>query len=166
MAGDARTFASLLTPAGLKEVKTYADGVGPWKPHLIPSRQVDANHDGKPEDLNGDGKIDLVYVIYAGYGQSNGAPNYTMWPKSFGASTTTNSFDGKGLSRCGISNELNGYEGAFGYNTTTANPTQNFDTAVKYINGIGWSDLKAFSIILPAIPDGCRAPRDMPCTFA
>lgn len=26
----------------------------------------------------------------------------------------------------------------------------------KYINGIGWSDLKAFSIILPAIPDGCR----------
>ena len=57
MAGDARTFASLLTPAGLKEVKTYADGVGPWKPHLIPSRQVDANHDGKPEDLNGDGKI-------------------------------------------------------------------------------------------------------------
>lgn len=58
MAGDARTFASLLTPAGLKEVKTYADGVGPWKPHLIPSRQVDANHDGKPEDLNGDGKID------------------------------------------------------------------------------------------------------------
>ena len=58
VAGDARTFASLLTPAGLKEVKTYADGVGPWKPHLIPSRQVDANHDGKPEDLNGDGKID------------------------------------------------------------------------------------------------------------
>ena len=26
----------------------------------------------------------------------------------------------------------------------------------KYINGIGWSDLKAFSIILPAIPDGYR----------
>ncbi|HEY9208168.1 glycerophosphodiester phosphodiesterase [Acidovorax soli] len=58
VAGDARTFASLLTPAGLKEVKTYADGVGPWKPYLIPSRQVDANSDGKPDDLNGDGKID------------------------------------------------------------------------------------------------------------
>lgn len=58
VAGDARTFASLLTPAGLKEVKTYADGVGPWKPYLIPSKQVDANKDGKPDDLNGDGKID------------------------------------------------------------------------------------------------------------
>ena len=58
VAGDSRTFASLLTPAGLKEIKTYADGIGPWKPYLIPSKQVDANKDGKPDDLNGDGKID------------------------------------------------------------------------------------------------------------
>ncbi len=58
VAGDARTFASLLTPAGLREVKTYADGIGPWKPYLIPSKQVDANNDGKADDLNGDGIID------------------------------------------------------------------------------------------------------------
>ena len=58
VAGDKRTFASLLTPDGLKEVKTYADGIGPWKPYLIPSKQVDANKDGKADDLNGDGKID------------------------------------------------------------------------------------------------------------
>ena len=58
VAGDTRTFASLLTAAGLKEVKTYADGIGPWKPYLIPSKQVDANKDGKADDLNGDGKID------------------------------------------------------------------------------------------------------------
>ena len=58
VAGDSRTFASLLTPAGLKEIKTYADGIGPWKPYLIPSKQVDANKDGTPDDLNGDGKID------------------------------------------------------------------------------------------------------------
>ena len=58
VAGDSRTFASLLTPAGLKEVKTYADGIGPWKPYLIPSKQVDANNDGKADDLNGDGAID------------------------------------------------------------------------------------------------------------
>ena len=58
VAGDRRTFASLLTPDGLKEVKTYADGIGPWKPYLIPSKQVDANRDGKADDLNGDGRID------------------------------------------------------------------------------------------------------------
>ena len=58
VASDARTFASLLTPAGLQQVKTYADGIGPWKPYLIPSKLVDSNKDGKPDDLNGDGKID------------------------------------------------------------------------------------------------------------
>ena len=58
VASDARTFASLLTPAGLQQVKTYADGIGPWKPYLIPSKLVDNNKDGKPDDLNGDGKID------------------------------------------------------------------------------------------------------------
>ena len=58
VAGDSRTFASLLTPAGLKEVKTYADGIGPWKPYLIPTRLLDDNRDGKPDDLNGDGRID------------------------------------------------------------------------------------------------------------
>nr|WP_145549315.1 glycerophosphodiester phosphodiesterase [Variovorax boronicumulans] len=58
VAGDPRTFASLLTPEGLREVKTYADIIGPWKPYLIPTKQVDANNDGQPDDLNGDGKID------------------------------------------------------------------------------------------------------------
>ncbi|KQP20075.1 glycerophosphodiester phosphodiesterase [Pseudorhodoferax sp. Leaf267] len=58
VAGDARTFATMLTPAGLQEIKTYADMIGPWKPYLIPTRQVDANNDGQPDDLNGDGKID------------------------------------------------------------------------------------------------------------
>jgi glycerophosphoryl diester phosphodiesterase len=58
VAGDARTYASMLTPAGLQEIKTYADMIGPWKPYLIPTRQVDANRDGQPDDLNGDGKID------------------------------------------------------------------------------------------------------------
>ena len=34
LAGDARTFATMLTPEGLKEIKTYADGIGPWKPQV------------------------------------------------------------------------------------------------------------------------------------
>jgi len=58
VAKDSRTFADLLTPAGLKEIKTYADGIGPWKAYLLPARQIDANGDGKPDDLNGDGAID------------------------------------------------------------------------------------------------------------
>jgi len=34
--GDARTYADLVTPAGLKQIATYADGIGPDKNLLIP----------------------------------------------------------------------------------------------------------------------------------
>ncbi len=33
--GDPRLFSDLLTSAGLDFVKTYADGIGPWKPYLV-----------------------------------------------------------------------------------------------------------------------------------
>lgn len=55
--GDKRSFKDLLTPEGLKEIKTYADGVGPWKPYILAGKQT-IGEDGKPKDLNGDGKID------------------------------------------------------------------------------------------------------------
>ncbi|RJF80729.1 glycerophosphodiester phosphodiesterase [Oleomonas cavernae] len=34
-AGDKRTYADLLTAAGLKEIATYADGVGPYKRNIV-----------------------------------------------------------------------------------------------------------------------------------
>jgi glycerophosphoryl diester phosphodiesterase len=57
-AGDKRTFKDLVTRAGLAEIKAYADGVGPWKPYILSAKQIDRDGDGKPDDLNGDGKID------------------------------------------------------------------------------------------------------------
>lgn len=51
VAGDSRTFDAMLTPAGLAEIKTYADGVGPWKAYIVPykiSPWKDAGADGKP----------------------------------------------------------------------------------------------------------------------
>ncbi len=35
VAGDPRLFSDLLTETGMDFVKTYADGVGPWKPYLV-----------------------------------------------------------------------------------------------------------------------------------
>lgn len=35
LAGDGRFFGAMLTPAGLAEIKTYADGIGPWKPQVM-----------------------------------------------------------------------------------------------------------------------------------
>ncbi|MGY3692030.1 glycerophosphoryl diester phosphodiesterase [Bradyrhizobium sp. USDA 3240] len=51
VAGDSRTFDAMLTSAGLAEIKTYADGIGPWKAYIVPykiSPWKDSNTDGKP----------------------------------------------------------------------------------------------------------------------
>jgi len=41
-AHEPRTFAAMVTPAGLAEIKTYADGIGPWKFYIIPAQGVDS----------------------------------------------------------------------------------------------------------------------------
>jgi len=35
LSGDPRYFDVMLTPEGLAEIKTYADGIGPWKPQVF-----------------------------------------------------------------------------------------------------------------------------------
>ena len=55
VAGRAGTFGDLLTPAGLAEVASYADGIGPWKPYIRSSACTLAN--GACSDINGDGKV-------------------------------------------------------------------------------------------------------------
>lgn len=56
--GDRRLFSDMVTPAGLAEIKTYADGIGPWKLYIVPVKgQLDEA--GNPKDINGDGKVDL-----------------------------------------------------------------------------------------------------------
>ena len=56
MVGDKRNFDAMLSPAGLAEIKTYADGIGPWKRYII-SVKGSIGADGKPMDVNGDGKV-------------------------------------------------------------------------------------------------------------
>jgi len=51
LAGDPRYFDVMLTPEGLAEIKTYADGIGPWKPQVVSwviSPYPETNADGTP----------------------------------------------------------------------------------------------------------------------
>lgn len=52
LAGDARTFAEMLKPAGLAEIKTYADGIGPWKPELLAHSVVPYKEGAGLKDVN------------------------------------------------------------------------------------------------------------------
>lgn len=38
---DPRTFSAMITPAGLAEIRTYADGIGPWKFYILPAQGRD-----------------------------------------------------------------------------------------------------------------------------
>jgi glycerophosphoryl diester phosphodiesterase len=58
VSGDPRTYADLVTPAGLAEIATYANGVSPWKRYIVSVAGVDNNNDGQADDTNGDGVVD------------------------------------------------------------------------------------------------------------
>jgi len=57
LAGRTELFDSMLTPAGLAKVRAYADGIGPWKPMIVPVKcKLDAA--GQCMDLDGNGSFD------------------------------------------------------------------------------------------------------------
>ena len=57
-ANDRRTYADMITPAGLADIAKYADGVGPWKRQFMGVKALAIGADGKPADFNGDGAVD------------------------------------------------------------------------------------------------------------
>ena len=62
LSGDTRLYSAMVTPAGLAEIKTYADGIGPWKPYIVPVKW-ELNAAGAGVDKNGDGKTDLTDAV-------------------------------------------------------------------------------------------------------
>ena len=67
-------------------------------------------------DINNDGKVDNIYVIYAGYGEAAGAPANTIWPHSWeiysSNVTGTLTYNGKTLGHYACSAELSGKSGS------------------------------------------------------
>ncbi len=95
-----------------------ADSNGVHDPNFsarMPSDACDAANssvDFSKYDADGDGYVDLLYIIYAGYSQSSSGNTNDIWPKSGTASTGTyDKWDGKKISRYACSSELKGKEG-------------------------------------------------------
>ena len=58
VSGRAGLFEDLVTPSGLAEVRTYADGIGPWKFYLQSTEcKVRAPNGTSCADANGDGAV-------------------------------------------------------------------------------------------------------------
>ena len=61
-------------------------------------------------DLDGDGEVDLVYMVYAGKGEADGGSANTIWPHQWELSFAGINLilDGKKISRYACGSELNG----------------------------------------------------------
>lgn len=70
-------------------------------------KAADKDVDFSRYDADGDGMVDLVYIIYAGYPASmSGNPN-DIWPKSGPGDGSFGTYDGKKVCRFGVHAELN-----------------------------------------------------------
>ena len=58
VSGDPRLFSDLLTSAGMDFVKTYADGIGPWKPYLVKTVADGIDRNGSGTVTINDRRID------------------------------------------------------------------------------------------------------------
>ena len=68
--------------------------------------QADNDVDFTEYDSNDDNCVDLVYIIYAGYSESiSGNSSDCIWPKS-GLTSISDTFDGKNVSRFGITEDM------------------------------------------------------------
>ncbi|MDE6483988.1 MAG: M6 family metalloprotease domain-containing protein [Duncaniella sp.] len=84
-------------------------------------KALDPEVDFSQYDCDGDGLIDNVFVIYAGYGEADGGSASTVWPHAFWIYKGTGKqiyLDGKLLDHYACSNELNSNNTPGGIGTT------------------------------------------------
>ena len=103
-----------------KEMKYYGandeDGYdlhpGDLIAEVLKSGNKDINY--KDYDSDGDGVVDFCYVIYAGYGEAQGASENTIWPHQWTLADATGAalkLDGVQVNAYACSNELHGRSG-------------------------------------------------------
>lgn len=85
----------------------------PTKAIVEACQLADEQVDFKQYDLDGDDKVEMVYVIYAGYGENFGADANTIWPHKYEFSSAgyNVSLDGVRLDTYACSAELYGKSG-------------------------------------------------------
>lgn len=71
---------------------------------------ADADVNYSDYDWDGDGEVEQVFIVYAGYAEAQGASANTIWPHSFALAEPL-TLDGVGVSQYACSSELRGSDG-------------------------------------------------------
>ena len=102
--------------------KGSSDNMKAFVPEVC-KKADEAGVDFSQYDQNNDGYVDLVYIVYAGWGENIGTNSTDcIWPKS--GITSGGTYDGKNVALYGVNNEMNGNDPTTG-------------RATMWINGIG-----------------------------
>ncbi len=105
-------------PVILSQKMSYYGGNDSWGNDKAPEKMikeacelVNDSVDFSLYDNNNDGKVDFVYVIYAGYGEADGGGVTTIWPHSWelSAAGLSCNVDGKRVDLYACGNELDNY---------------------------------------------------------
>lgn len=89
----------------------YGNDQNPEKMAIHACNILDDTVDFSQYDNDGDGKIDNVFIFYAGTGEASGGPSSSVWPHSWDVSAATSTvyrYDGVRLDRYACSNEWTG----------------------------------------------------------
>lgn len=114
----------LFGPVTLPETEPYYGGesaslydVQGWlmaRDGAVALREAYPDLDFSEFDNDGDGFVDNIFIFYAGYGQNEGAPGWTIWPHSAELWDMYNidlTFDGVKINKYACTNELKGTSG-------------------------------------------------------
>lgn len=127
-------------------------------------------------DWDGDGEVDQVYVIYAGYGENSGASSNTIWPHEwelssagyYGDGTGAQTFDGVTIDTYACSCELSGTYGSSLNGIGTA--CHEFSHCLGYpdfydIDYSGGLGMKAFDVMDAGSYNGPNNNGEVPCGY-
>ena len=85
---------------------TGGDDIRPWEMTIHACQLLEDEVDFTQYDRDNDGKIDNVFVFYAGQGEASGGPVESVWPHAFYVSTKGNyKVDGVQIDRYACTNE-------------------------------------------------------------
>ena len=94
--GPVKVSKSATYYGGPNAIMGGTDHIGEFITEAI--KNADAKYDinWKDYDWDGDGEVEQVFVMYAGYGQATGGPTGTIWPNAWTLDEATANNDGNG----------------------------------------------------------------------
>ena len=94
--GPVKVSKSATYYGGPSAIMGGTDHIGEFITEAIKNADAQYDIDWTKYDWDGDGEVEQVFVLYAGYGQATGGPTGTIWPNAWTLDEALQNSDGNG----------------------------------------------------------------------